>query len=168
MKKFICNGDKYWISVRNTVALPVAINNLPNEVLIEGEKLVVKTEFHVSLVCINEIIKKHRILISNFADLIVADFCDFTDSNEINFISFNNEFKFAEEKDLKTIVVMCEVSNLKNFFDFVNKKYGLNIEYPPTHITLYTLPEKLGIYLIDLEDIKNLTKPIPNLIGHLL
>ena len=50
----------------------------------------------------------------------------------------------------------------------MNKKYELNIEYPPTHVTLYKLPGKLGIFLTDKSDIKNLTRPIQNPIGHLL
>jgi hypothetical protein len=64
--------------------------------------------------------------------------------------------------------VRCNVSNLDKFFELINKKYGLNIEYPPAHVTLYTLKDKLGIFLTDNDDIKKLTKLIPNPIGHLL
>ncbi len=62
---------------------------------------------------------------------------------------------------------MCEVSNLNKFFDLMNKKYGLNIKYPSPHATLYNvLKGKSGIYLMDSDDIKNFTVPIPNPIGH--
>ena len=57
---------------------------------------------------------------------------------------------------------MCKISNLNEFFEILNRKYGLDIEYPPTHVTLYTLESKPGIFLTDASDIKNLTKPISN------
>jgi len=127
-----------------------------------------KSSFHVSLVCINEIIKKYGISDSEFKDSIIKDFCDFIQANDINLLNYSPDFKFVEENDLKTIVVMCQVSNLYEFFQLVDKKYGLKIEYPPTHVTLYILKDKLGIFLTDSDDIKNLTKAIPNPIGHSL
>lgn len=167
-RPFICGGSKYTISATNTIGLPVSLGNLPGEITIEGNKLVAKTSFHVSLVCINEIVKKYHASISEFKDSVVKDFCDFTKANDVSLLNYLEEFKFAEEKDLKTIIVMCKVSNLDKFFQIINKTYGLKIEYPPTHVTLYTLPGKLGIFLTDKGDIRNLTKPIPNPVGHRL
>jgi hypothetical protein len=60
---------------------------------------------------------------------------------------------------------MCKISNLSEFFESINKKYGLSIEYPPTHVTLYVLPSKMGIFLTDSNDIQKLTEPIINPIG---
>jgi hypothetical protein len=34
---------------------------------------------------------------------------------------------------------MVDVSNLTHFFDQLNKKYQIKIEYPTTHVTLYTI-----------------------------
>ena len=161
-KNFIC-GDKYTISATNTISLSVVLGNLPNEVTINGTKLLLKSSFHVSLVCINEIIKKHSISIPGFIDSLINEFCDFVRENDINVLNYLEDFRFAEEADQKTIVIFCNVSKLKIFFELINKKYNLNIEYPPTHVTLYTLlPGKLGIFLTDADDIKNLTKPISN------
>ena len=167
-KKFtpVC-GDKYGISANNTIVLSVSLENLPNEIMIYGNKLVLKPSFHISLVCINEIIKKHNVLDSSFRDSVLQDFCEFVEKNDVSLLNFNEEFKFAEENDLKTIIILCRVSNLEKFFETINKKYGLNIEYPPTHVTLYSIDGR-GIFLTDTSDIKNLTKPIPNPIGHLL
>ena len=166
-RKFICD-NKNTISATNTIGLPVSLENLPNEVVIDGNKLLLKSSFHISLVCINEIIRKHNILISDFKDAVIKDFCDFVEANDINLLNYFEEFKFAVENDLKTVIVMCKVSNLDKFFEIINKKYGLKIEYPPTHVTLYTLEGKLGIFLTEPNDIKNLTKPIPNPIGRSL
>ena len=136
--------------------------NLPSEVFINDDKLLLKSTFHVSLVCINEIIKKHNVVIQNFKNLVLNDFCEFSNKNNIEILEYN-DFKFAKENDLRSVIVMCKVSNLDKFFNILNKKYNLTIEYPPIHITLYTITK--GIFLTDINDIKNLTKPILNPIG---
>lgn len=167
-RPFICGEEKYTISKLGTIGLPVSIENLPNEINVNGNKLFLKPSFHVSLVCIGQIVKKRNISVPNFRDVILEEFCNFTRTNEINFINYSEDFKYAKEDNLKTVVVMCNVSNLDKFFDLINKKYGLNLEYPPTHVTLYAHDGKTGIFLTDFADLKNLTKPIPNSIGHLL
>lgn len=166
-RPFICGGNKYTISATNTIGFPVFLENLPKEIIIGGNKLLLKSSFHVSLVCINEIIKKHNVSIKDFRDSIVKDFCDFTAGNDIRVLQYK-EFKYAEETNLKTVIVMCEMLNLSKFFEIINKKYGLKIEYPPTHVTLYAHDGKTGIFLTDSNDIKNLTKPISNPIGRTL
>jgi len=59
-----------------------------------------------------------------------------------------------------SLVVMCDVSNLDKFFDLINEKYQLNIEYPPTHVTLYTLQPNKGVFLTNSDEINNLTKVV--------
>jgi hypothetical protein len=164
--KLICN-NKFQFAY-DTIGLPVFLKNLPKEIVFQGDTLLLKSDFHVSLVCIGEIIKKHNITISDFKNKIINDFCEFSETSNIDKISFTNNFKFATRDDLKSIIVMCKVPNLDKFFDLMNKKYSLNIEYPPTHVTLYTPLSKTGIFLIDSNDIKNLTVPIENPIDHLL
>ena len=164
-KKLICE-NKFQFNLRNKViGLPIKLENLPSRLEVESNDLVLKTSFHVSLVCIGKIIEKYNISIFDFENKIINDFCEFTKTNNIKVLEYG-DFKFAVENDLKTVIVMCKVSNLDKFFEIMNKKYGLEIEYPPTHATLYTLEGKLGIFLTDANDIKNLTKPITNPIGH--
>lgn len=163
-RPFICGGSKYTISATNTIALPVSLKNLPPEVTIDNNKLLLKSSFHISLVCINEIIKKHNISIPKFKDSAVKDFCEFAATSDIRVMQYK-EFKYAEENNLKTIIITCEVSNLSKFFEIINKKYGLKIEYPPIHVTLYAHDGKTGIFLTDSADIKKFTKPISNPIG---
>ena len=164
--KLICN-NKYGFK-NQTIALPVSIENLAGEIEMDGNILVVKPSFHVSLVCIGEIIKKHNIAIPDFENKIIADFCEFTETQDVKFLRYTNKFKFAARDDLKTIIVMCDVSNLDTFFDLINTKYSLNVEYPPTHVTLYTLPSKPGIFLSDSSDIEKFTSDIENPSGHVL
>lgn len=165
--KLICEG-KYWFS-NETIGLPVALENLSEEIKFKGETFYFPTPFHVSLVYIGKIIKKYNISIPDFQDKIINDFCDFTKTYSVKITRYNNEYKLAERNGLKTVVVMCEVSNIKFFFDLINKKYNLDIKYPTTHVTLFnTQKGKSGIYLMDMEDIKNFTIPIDNPIGRSL
>jgi hypothetical protein len=161
---FICGGSKYTISATDTIGLPVFLESLPTEVNIDGNKLFLKSSFHVSLVCINEIIKKYKVTVPDFKDSVVKDFCEFTAINDIQVLKYNG-FRYSEQGNLKTVIVECEVLNLSKFFEILNQKYGLRIEYPPTHVTLYAHDGKSGIFTTDAEDIKNLTKPIQNPIG---
>lgn len=164
MTKFICGEQKYQLGGprEDTVGLPVSVTGLPEKVEIEGYTLFLKTSFHVSLVCIGKIIEKHKVIIPDFINKIVDDFCEFTWTNSINFLRYRNEFRLAVQNEKRSIVVMCDISNLDEFFKFMNKKYNLNVEYPPTHITLYTLQLDKGIFITDAEDIEKFTKLITN------
>jgi len=167
--KFIYVNDKYQIDALNKdwIGLPVFFENLPEEIKIKGDTFYFPTPFHISLVYIGKIIEKYNISIPDFRDKIIDDFSNFTKTDNIEVIKYNNKYKLVSRDGInKTIVVMCEVSNLNNFFDFINKKYELNIKYPATHVTLYnTSKGKSGIWLMDEDDIKNITVTIPNPIG---
>jgi hypothetical protein len=161
-KKFICGGEKYEVGglKEDTIGLPVSFSELPVKIQVEGCELFLKDSFHISLVCIGKIIEKNQLTIPDFVNKVIADFCDFTNKINIELDQYRDEFRFVSENDRKSVVAMCDIKNLDKFFDFLNQKYNLNLEYPPTHATLYTLQPNLGIFLTDTDDIKRLTKRI--------
>lgn len=163
-QKFICGGEKYQLGGprEDTIGLPVSIEGLPEKIEVEGYTLLRKTSFHVSLVCIGNIIEKYNVSIPDFQNKVVADFCEFIQKDSVNLLRYRNEFRFATQSERRSVVVMCDVSNLDEFFQLINQRYGLRVEYPPTHITLYTLQLNSGIFLTDSEDIKQFTKSITN------
>jgi hypothetical protein len=140
--------------------LPVSFSGIPVKIQVEGCELLLKDSFHVSLVCIGKIIEKNQLTIPDFVNKVIADFYDFTSKINIELDQYRDEFRLVSENDRKSVVVMCDIKNLDNFFAFLNNKYKLNLEYPPTHVTLYTLQPNLGIFLTDTDDIKRLTKRI--------
>jgi hypothetical protein len=166
-KRYICDSTKYEIGGQklDTIGLPVQIVDIPSKVNIEGYELKLKSSFHVSLVCIGKIIERHKITIPDFINKIVEDFCDYLKSTEVNFLRYRDEFRFVSQNDRRAVVAMCDISNLKEFFDLINKKYTLKVEYQPTHVTIYTLQPDVGIFLSNEDDVQNLTKVIPNPIG---
>lgn len=164
MVKDICGRGEYNLggSKEDTIGLPVSISNLPEKIELEGCSLNIRTSFHVSLVAIGIIIEKHKITIPDFFEKVVSNFCEFVKDNPIKIDCFRDEYKFVSENEKRSVVVMCDILNINKFFDFINEKYNLQIEYPPTHVTLYTLQKDKGIFLTDSKDIKTMTKSITN------
>lgn len=164
--KYICNSDKYFFS-HDTIALPVTFGKLPEEIIVENETFFIKSDFHISLVAIGKIIEKNNITAPNFKDQIISDFCEFVAKNPINFIGYNSEYRLVVDKALKSIIVMCDISNLEEFFAQINERYSLTLEVPPTHVTLYTTHRNIGIFITDSSDINDKTKIInlPELFG---
>ncbi len=142
----------------HTIGLEISINGLPDKVNVNGEILLKRSSFHVSLVCIGKIIEKHKITNLDFEKLIIDDFIEYTKTKKIELANFLNEFRFVKELEEKSLVIMCEVVNLKEFFGLINLKYGLKIEYQPTHVTIFTLHPDIGIFLTNQEDLKNLSQ----------
>lgn len=154
-------GGKYTLG-SDSIGMPVDLSGLLSEISVEGQTLYLKSSFHVTLVAIRKIIEKHAVADPQFAERVVADFCEFVRENEMNLLRFREEFKFASKGEKRSVVVMCDISNLNDFFDQMNAKYKLHVEYPPTHVTLYTLQPDKGIFLTDQSDIEVLTKRIEN------
>lgn len=163
MAKFICEGEKYQVAGQtgDSICLSVAVSGLPEKLEIEGHTLLLKTEFHVTLIAIGRIIERHKVTTPDFVSKVVEDFCAFVKENPVELVRYRDEYKFVSREERKTVVVMCDVSNLDKFFDLINKKYNITLEYPPTHVTLYTLQPNLGIFLLNSNDILDLTTPLP-------
>ena len=98
------------------IGLPVSISLLPGKIDAEGYSLSAKTKFHVTLVAIGKIVEKHKVAIPDFLNKIVSDFCEFTQKNNINLLRFRDELKFASEGEKRSIIMMCDISNLNKFF----------------------------------------------------
>lgn len=159
--KFICDGNQYIFFIEGkSIALPITFFNLPKKISVNEVSFSLKYEFHVTLFAIGKIIEFERLANLDFQESVLKDFCDFVKNNPIEILKYNDEFRFVQREDKKSIVVMCQVSNLGKFFELINKKYNLNLEIPPTHVTIYVLPGKHGIWLLNSKEIESDTKPI--------
>ena len=142
--------------------MPVRFPDLPQNIVVEGETLTLKTELHVTLVYIGKIMEKSNLIIPDFIQKVTADFCEFVKTTSIDVLQYRDEFRLVASGERKTVIRMCDVSNLDSFFDFINEKYGLRWELPPMHVTLYTLQPNVGISLADADDLEKLSRPITN------
>jgi hypothetical protein len=158
MKNYICDNTEYFFG-NGYIALPVEIEDLPKTIDINGKTLLVKSSFHVSLVCVKNIVSKYG---EDFEQKVIEFFCDFVSKNKIYSLNYVDEFRYAIDKETgrETVIVICNVSNIKEFFESLNKEYGFDLEMPPTHITLYTLEQDKGIGLNTGSDLETKTSVI--------
>lgn len=139
---FICGGTKFKYS-KGYIGLPVEIKNLPETISILGEALQKKSSFHVSLLCVKDILVNSPDSEQKVLDL----FCNFVANKDISFVRYTGEFRIAQNEEKKTLVALCEVSNLEEFSKTLSGRLGIEIPPQPTHVTLYTLQPDIGIGL---------------------
>ncbi len=147
MTKYIYN--KKYAFDDGYIYLPLDIRNLPEQITVEGYSLQLKTELHCSLVCIKCMELKYGKNFDNLESKIVERFCEFVSKNEISFIKYRNEFRLVKRAGRVSVVVMCDVSNLEDFFHLLEKKFGIKADTQPTHVTSYTLQPNKGIGIPD-------------------
>lgn len=155
MKNYICNNSEYFFG-NGYIATSVKIEGLPKVLEINSKTLSLKSSFHVSFVCVKNIVSKYG---EDSEQKVIDLFCDFVSRSKISFINYREEIRYAVDKKTgrETLIVMCDVSNIKEFFEALNKEFGFNIETPPTHVTLYVLQQDKGIGLNNSSDIEDKT-----------
>jgi hypothetical protein len=164
-KNCLCGGTKFAYS-RGYIGLPIPMIALPETIIIEGETLCRKDTFHVSLMYVNKILNKKP----DAEQMILDEFCVFVAENDISFIKYTGEFRFALQKEKKTLVAMCEISNLHKFSKQLSDKLGVEVSAQPTHVTLFTLQPNMGIGLDNLNDLEAMSvvvQPIAEVVNAL-
>lgn len=139
---YICDGQKYKYDKHGYLFFPIQLPSLPETVVIDGIKLSLKTSFHVSLICVKQFLE-----FENIEERAVSSFCAFAASHEVSFVRFTGEFRLAQFEGRKSLVALCEISNIDLLFKFLSKELGVEVPPQPTHVTLYTLQKDVGIGL---------------------
>lgn len=96
---------------------------------------------------------------------------DFSESDQKKVLYFAKKYPVKLKKITKTyrlvtqekqrsIIVRVHLSGLKKLISAVNKHFGYNFVYPPTHITLFTLKDQYGIGVNSIGEYKRLTRQI--------
>lgn len=163
MKNYICNEEKYAYG-KGYIHLPIQISELPSEVEIDGDNLTIKSSFHVSLVCVKNLIEKYG---AEYEQKIIDKFCEFISTDDISFLRFTGEFRVAKSEEKETLIARCEVSNLEKLFKKLSSELNIEIPLQPTHVTLYTLQLDIGIGLNSFKELEEKSVVI-NEIPHVL
>lgn len=162
MSRIICGSDQYTIGGEfdDTIALHFKIEGLPESVEVNGELLQKKSKFHACLISHYILRERFDIKIANFAEKVTQEFCEYIQERPIELVGLRDEFRYVEKGDKRSVIVMCEMRNLDEFFDNIKQKFMIQLDYQPTHITLYTLGLDQGIFLVDKQDMRDLTTVI--------
>lgn len=157
-KNYICGNTKYRFS-KGYIGLPIRPLDLAKTIKIGGRDLTLKSTFHVSLVCVKNIIAQYG---TEIEDKILKIFCEFVEKEDLNFESFTGEIRYAKDNGKETLVAMCNISHIDDLFVVLRRELNIQIETPPTHVTLYTLQPEVGIGINNTDDLKNKTSVIDN------
>lgn len=116
---------------------------LPDTIKVEGLTLLKKSAFHVSLVYVQNLLAVDPDIEKKVFNSLVA----FNEKKQVSFLKYTGSFRFAQSGERKTIVALCEVSNLEEFRNHLKEELGIDIPSQPTHVTIYTLQPEVGIGL---------------------
>lgn len=157
MKDPYNNYQNRFISLAN-----LNIGNLPKVLEFQGDKFVVKPEFHITLLAVEQIAK---IIDSDNAEnlklAVVKEFYDFVNALPLTQYELSDDLRFVRVGANKTIVIIAKVKNIDRLFERLSKKYGVQLPVQPTHVTLYTLPtDTFGIPINSHEELKKISKPV--------
>jgi hypothetical protein len=140
----------------------VAISQLPDKIIFEGQELFVKDEFHITLAGATQLAKIISPDDESFVlDQIIHEFDEFIAETSLEEYKISNNFRFAEKDDRKTIIVMAEVPNIGKLFNRLEQKFSRDLPRQQTHVTLYRYPQDfIGIAIPSVEALENFSRPI--------
>jgi len=148
-EKLICSSSNITYD-KGYIALWCKDYVIPDTLDVEGDSLLKKDHFHVSLLCVKNILEVKP---DSEAE-VLQHFCDFLQDNELKFEGFTKEFRVATDSERKSVVALCKVSNLLKLAEYMTEKMGVPVAPQPAHVTIYTLQPNVGIGLNSPEELK--------------
>jgi hypothetical protein len=104
------------------------------KVKVENNLFFSKNGYHVSLLCLEGVTKLEQTKIFKFAEKYTLKLGTIT-----------NTYRLVSEKGQQSIIVNVRFVGLKKLIMAINKRFETDFEYPPTHITLFTLKGQTGV-----------------------
>ncbi len=153
--KLIC-GSSNIVYNKGYISLTCKDYDLPNTYKVDNDNLLKKDHFHVSLLCVKNILK----LKPNSEAEVLQHFCEFLQDHDLKFDGFTKEFRVATDGERKSVVALCNVPNLHKLAEYMTKKTGVTIALQPAHVTIYTLQHNMGIGLNSLEELEEKSKVV--------
>lgn len=143
--------DKGYISLPS-----IDLSTLPSTITVNGQTLHVKSEFHISLVCVYRLAEMLDASQQEAKEKeIVQAFADYTTNHSLTDYKLLPEYRLVKRDKRVTVVVMAEVPGLADFFTFFSQKFGKDFPPQVAHITLYTLQSDAGIGIISADELQH-------------
>lgn len=138
------------------------VESIPDSIEIEGQKFIVKSEFHITLLAVRriaEIIDTHNA--EKLQIEIVHFFNEFAEKSPLNTYELLHEIRLVTVGENMTVVVMAKLEGIERLFTALEEKYHVKLPVQPTHITLYTLPsDTFGIPILSYDELENISRPL--------
>lgn len=136
------------------IYLPLDQNTggLNKNITLFGDIYHLKSSFHVSLLCVKNILKINPQLEGKILEI----FNSYVACNSLDSVEYLPEYRVVAHADgRKSIIQMVTVKNTEGLFHVLRKELNISIDTQPTHITIYTLREEEGIGVNTQEDYEN-------------
>lgn len=156
MKSIYNNFENRFLSLKD-----LSLGELPAELEFEGDRYLIKPEFHITLLAAGQIADMVGGDLEKMKSQIVKDFEEFTESFDLDNYELTDELRLCDVGGNKTVIVMVKLQGIEKLFEYLSGKYSINLPVQPTHITLYTLPtDTFGIPILSYEELERISKLI--------
>lgn len=146
------------------VIVPLSIVGLNPKADVLGKPWLRRTEFHVTALIPRKIIPRlvaEAGLPEDTARNLLWDTIDKVSQDvRIGDSSFTGELGLAHEGDKDSIFAMCDTPGIADLIKGMNDDLPVELEHPPTHVTLYTLTPGIGIGMATKEEKRELSRPL--------
>lgn len=157
MKDLYYNDQNQFITLAD-----LSVGNIPNNIEFRGKKFIVKSEFHITLLALEqiaEIIDKDNI--EKLKPEIVQDFYEFVERFPLIEYQSLDDIRLVTVAGNQTIIIMVKFHGIERLFEVIGEKYQKTLPMQPTHITLYTLPsDTFGIPILSYEELHKISETI--------
>ncbi len=144
-KKIINENSKIYLNF-GYLMIPVSLNIIP-KIKIGTHTFYSKNEYHVSLLRLEDLLEHDQKEILNFAQ-----------NFPVKLKKITKVFRLVIKENDQSIIVRVRLKGLRKLISQVNKRFGYNFVYPPTHITLFKLKDmESGIGVNSYKDYNLLT-----------
>lgn len=150
------NYDHGYIALVN-----LELNGLPEAVTVDGYRLLLKDEFHISIMAVHNLasmlpVQKN----SDASKALKGHFLDFAEKHNLTDYEITPEFRLVERGKMKSVVVMVKMPEVEELFRSLRDVFQFNLPTQPTHITLYTLQPNNGIGILSQKELLNDSKAV--------
>jgi len=128
--------------------LPLSLNIISRIKIGTGD-FFPKKGFHVSLIRLEDFPESDQKKVLNFAQKYPVKLKKITDI-----------YRLVTQENQRSIIVRVHLLGLRKLISAVNKHFGYNFAYPPTHTTLFTLKGQYGIAVNSTGEYQRLTRQI--------
>jgi hypothetical protein len=151
----------YWGFHESIGYAGIELSGLPEKITVEGYEMIVKSEFHITLINLEDIaaLIDKSTQKKNQSELI-DEVRKYLKRDKLDKFDLSNKFRFVQKDIRKSVIVMCQLHGADKLFASLCKKYEVDIPLQPFHITLYALPKDRGIGLLSSKELDKYSVPI--------
>lgn len=152
------NINDPYIYSRGYIFLPLTLDtrDLHEDLVLFGDTYYLKSEFHISLVCVKLIMKQYpNIKVED----VLGVFNRFTNETALDDVMYLNEYRVATHSDgRKSILQKVDIPNIEEFYEILREKLSVTTDTLPVHVTIYTNNKDDGIGINTRVDYDNTTE----------